>query len=288
MSEFIQQDRRQQRERVQAWTLPGIPEIVEGDNLAGLIARALEVARGEHPGDGLQDGDIVVVSSKIVSKAEGRFVIAADREEAITAETVRVVARRGASGGGPATRIVENHLGIVAAAAGVDASNTLPGTVLLLPIDPDRSARELATSLRERFGKAVGVVITDTLGRPWRVGQTDAAIGAAGVLVIEDLRGELDAQGRVLGVTEPAVADEIAAMADLVKRKNAGTPVAVVRGLGRLVTALDGPGARTLNRPAALDMFRLGTDEAMAEGYRRAQAGEPLAGQDGRAPLTPL
>jgi coenzyme F420-0:L-glutamate ligase / coenzyme F420-1:gamma-L-glutamate ligase len=150
---------------------------------------------------------------------------------------------------------------------------------LLLPTDPDHSAHQLATSLRERFGVTVGVIITDTLGRPWRVGQTDAAIGAAGVLVIDDLKGELDGQGRVLGVTEPAVADEIAAMADLVKRKNAGTPVAVVRGLGRLVTALDAPGARTLNRASALDMFRLGTDEAIAEGYRRAQAGEPLAGK---------
>jgi coenzyme F420-0:L-glutamate ligase/coenzyme F420-1:gamma-L-glutamate ligase len=280
MFEVMEYREKQRQERVQAWTLPGLPEIVAGDDLAGLIGQALDDARAENPADGLQDGDIVVVTSKIVSKAEGRFVAASDREAAITAETVRVVAERRPRRGGPITRIVENHLGIVAAAAGVDASNTPTGTVLLLPADPDRSAHQVAASLRERFGVTVGVIITDTLGRAWRVGQTDAAIGAAGVLVVDDLRGELDAEGRVLGVTEPAVADEVAAMADLVKRKSAGTPVAVVRGLGRLVTALDAPGARTLNREAALDMFRLGTDEAMAEGYRRAQSGEPLAGKD--------
>lgn len=280
MVELMRHDGQKRPVRLQAWTLPGLPEIAEGDDLAGLIGQALDDARAEDPADGLEDGDIVVVTSKIVSKAEGRFVAASDREAAITAETVRIVAERRPQNGGPTTRIVENRLGIVAAAAGVDASNTPPGTVLLLPTDPDHSAYQLAASLRARFGVTVGVIITDTLGRPWRVGQTDAAIGAAGVLVIDDLKGELDGQGRVLGVTEPAVADEIAAMADLVKRKNAGTPVAVVRGLGRLVTALDASGARTLNRDAALDMFRLGTDEAIAEGYRRAQSGEPLAGKD--------
>lgn len=258
------------------WTLPGIPEITTGDDLAELIGDAVDAARTEYAADGLEDGDILVVTSKIVSKAEGRFVHATARDAAITSETVRVVAQRTGPLGSGGTRIVEGRLGIIAAAAGVDASNTPEGTVLLLPEDPDRSARHLAHALRSRFHANIGVIVTDTLGRPWRLGQTDAAIGAAGVEVMEDLRGERDMQGRRLDVTAPAVGDEIAAAADLVKRKSAGTPVAIVRGLARLVRDLDGPGARGLNRSQATDMFRLGTDEALAEGYRRAQAGEPL------------
>ncbi len=234
------------------FALEGIPEIVAGDDLVRLIGDALPP---------LADGDIVSVTSKIVSKAEGRQVVAEDREDAITAETVRLVASRGM------TRIVENRLGMVLAAAGVDASNVPEGIVLLLPLDPDASARAMCAAFRERFGVRVGVIITDTLGRPWRAGQTDVAIGAAGIRVLDDLRGSTDAGGRRLDVTVAAVADEIAGAADLVKGKASGMPVAVVRGLGHLVSDLDEPGAAAIIRPAAEDMFRLGTQEAWDEGY---------------------
>jgi coenzyme F420-0:L-glutamate ligase/coenzyme F420-1:gamma-L-glutamate ligase len=245
---------------MQLWAIEGIPEISAGDDLAAIIGDRMQ--NGAPP----QDGDILVVTSKIISKAEGRQIAAADREQAITDESVRIVATRQHPGG--VTRIVENRLGLVMAAAGVDASNTPDGTVLLLPVDPDASARALAAALRERFGVRIGVVISDTLGRPWRMGQTDAAIGAAGIRVMDDLRGSTDAAGRTLEVTVTAVADELAAAADLVKGKAAGLPVAVIRGLGDLVGDLDSAGARTLVRPAELDMFRLGSDEAYDEGFR--------------------
>lgn len=238
------------------WAVDGIPEITAGDDLAMIIGDALE--RDENV---LQDGDIIAVTSKIVSKAEGRSIVAEDREDAITAEAVRVVATRGK------TRIVENRLGMVLAAAGVDSSNTPEGTVLLLPEDPDASALALCEALRLRFGVHLGVLITDTLGRPWREGQTDVAIGAAGIRVLDDLRGTTDAGGRRLDVTVAASADEIAGAADLVKGKASGLPVAVVRGLAHLVASLDEPGARNLIRPAEQDMFRLGTTEAWTEGY---------------------
>ena len=146
------------------WAVPGLPEVQRGDDLAKMIAAA-------EPG--LADGDVLLVTSKIVSKAEGRVVEAADREAAIDAETVRVVARRGP------LRIVENRQGLVMAAAGVDASNTPSGTVLLLPEDPDASARAIRDGLRDALGIDVGVLVTDTFGRPWRAGLTDVAIGAA-------------------------------------------------------------------------------------------------------------
>lgn len=238
----------------------GIGEITAGADLAAVIAAAVD------PSPGLEDGDILVVTSKIVSKAEGRVVEASDREAAITAETVRVVATREHDGG--VTRIVENRQGIIGAAAGVDASNAPDGTVLLLPIDPDGSARALAAGLRELTGRSVGVILSDTLGRPWREGQTDIAIGAAGVHVFDDLRGGVDASGKPLAVTMPCVADEIAGAGELVKGKSAGVPVAVVRGLGRYVGALDLPGARSIQRPAERDLFRIGADEAYDEGYR--------------------
>ncbi|MCY7325472.1 MAG: coenzyme F420-0:L-glutamate ligase [Microbacteriaceae bacterium] len=247
------------------WAVAGIPEIVAGIDLAAVIGDA--ISRTE---EGLADGDILSVTSKIVSKAEGRSVAAEDREDAITAETVRIVATREFPGG--VTRIVENRQGLVLAAAGVDSSNTPDGTVLLLPLDPDASARALCGAIRTRFGVRVGVIITDTLGRAWREGQTDVAIGAAGVRVIDDLRGSTDAGGRALNVTLPAVADEIAGATDLVKGKAAGLPVAIVRGLGHLVSGFDEPGARALVRPAAQDMFRLGSDEAYARGYAAGRA----------------
>jgi coenzyme F420-0:L-glutamate ligase/coenzyme F420-1:gamma-L-glutamate ligase len=240
----------------------GLPEFVAGDDLATIIGDAVAGI--------LHDGDILAVTSKIVSKAEGRQVLAADREDAITAETVRVVATREHPGG--VTRIVENKLGMVLAAAGVDASNTPEGVVLLLPEDPDASALALCSALRERFGVSIGVLVTDTLGRPWRVGQTDVAIGAAGIRVMEDLRGTTDASGRRLDVTVAATADELAGAADLIKGKASGVPVAVIRGMGHLVAGLDEPGASTLVRPANEDMFRVGSAEAYAEGFEAGRA----------------
>ena len=237
---------------VQILGVAGMPEIAAGADLASLIAAAA-AADG---GPGLLDGDILVVTSKVVSKAEGR-VAAMSREDAIEAETVRVVARRGP------TTIAQTRHGFVMAAAGVDESNTAPGTVVLLPEDPDDSARRLRKTLRARPGVNVGVVITDTFGRPWRAGQTDTAIGVAGVLPIRDHRGEADAWGNTLDVTMAAVADEIAAAGDLVKGKALQVPVAIVRGLGALVTDADGPGARALVRPSAEDMFRLGAADVL-------------------------
>ncbi|MFE9924935.1 coenzyme F420-0:L-glutamate ligase [Streptomyces sp. NPDC005774] len=234
------------------WAVAGLPEVRRGDDLAKLIASA-------EPG--LADGDVLLVTSKIVSKAEGRILEASDREAAIDAETVRVVARRGP------LRIVENRQGLVMAAAGVDASNTPPGTVLLLPEDPDASARAIREGLRDALGVTVGVLVTDTFGRPWRAGLTDVAIGAAGVHVLDDLRGGTDAYGNPLSATVVATADELAAAGDLVKGKAAGLPVAVVRGLSALVAADDehGGGARALVRDSRDDMFRLGTSEAVRQ-----------------------
>ncbi|MBO8190418.1 coenzyme F420-0:L-glutamate ligase [Streptomyces oryzae] len=265
----------------EVWALPGIPEVQPGDDLVGLIvdANAAPGARG------LMDGDVLVVTSKIVSKAEGRIMQADDREAAIDAETVRVVARRG-----PA-RIVESRHGFVMAAAGVDASNTPKGTVLLLPEDPDATARQVRDGVRDALGVTVGVVVTDTFGRPWREGQTDVAIGAAGVRVLDDLRGSVDMYGNPLGVTVTAVGDELAAAGELVKGKAGGLPVAVVRGLSRHVLPADGQHgdghgatARALVRDAANDMFRLGTSEAVREAVQlrrtvREFTADPVDGQ---------
>jgi len=234
------------------FAVQGIGEVHAGDDLAQLIAAT---------DAGLQTGDVVVVTSKVVSKAEGRVVTGADRDEVIDLESVRTVARRGP------LRIVQTRHGLVLAAAGVDESNTSPGTLVLLPIDPDESARTLRNGLRVRLGVDVAVVVSDTLGRPWRRGQTDAAIGAAGLRVLEDLRGTFDTHGNRLEVTELAVADEIAAAAELVMGKALGHPVAVVRGLDHLVTADDGPGAAALVRGRDEDLFPLGTYEVL--GARR-------------------
>ncbi|MGW0897504.1 coenzyme F420-0:L-glutamate ligase, partial [Streptomyces goshikiensis] len=228
--------------------VPGIPEVRPGDDLAALIAAAAP---------GLRDGDVLLVTSKIVSKAEGRIVRADSREDAIDAETVRVVARRGP------LRIVENRQGLVMAAAGVDASNTEPGTVLLLPEDPDASAAAIRAGLRAALSVDVGVVVTDTFGRPWRTGLTDVAIGAAGVRVLDDLRGATDAHGNPLSATVVATADELAAAGDLVKGKAARLPVAVVRGLAHVLG--EGRTAAELVRAPGDDMFRLGTSEAVRE-----------------------
>ncbi|MFB6523998.1 coenzyme F420-0:L-glutamate ligase [Streptomyces sp. NPDC056401] len=244
--------------------LGGIPEVRPGDDLAALIAAA---------GPELRDGDVLLVTSKIVSKAEGRIVRADSREEAIDAETVRVVARRGT------LRIVENRQGLVMAAAGVDASNTEAGTVLLLPEDPDASAAAIRAGLRELLSVDVGVIVTDTFGRPWRTGLADVAIGAAGVRVLDDLRGGTDAHGNPLSATVVATADELAAAGDLVKGKAEGLPVAVVRGLAHVLG--EGSSAADLVRSPADDMFRLGTSEAVREAVTqrrtvRAFTSEPV------------
>ena len=256
--------------RYTVWGVTGVPEIGPGDDLVALIAAAIDASLAEDPDAALRDGDILVVTSKIVSKAEGMQVPVADREKAIAGDTVRIVAERVHPGG--TTKIVETRHGLIMAAAGIDTSNVPDGLALRLPEDPDRSARALCAGLRERFGVALGVIVTDTLGRPWRVGQTDVAIGAAGMLVTDDLRGGVDANGRPLNVTITVLADELAGAADLVKGKTSGIPVAVVRGLGRLVAGLDAPGARTLVRSVDDDMFRFGSAEAFRLGYEAAQA----------------
>jgi coenzyme F420-0:L-glutamate ligase/coenzyme F420-1:gamma-L-glutamate ligase len=230
--------------RVEVVAVEGLPEVVPGDDLAALIT-----SRGVQ----LQDGDIVVVSSKAVSKAEGRVVSGVDRADAVSGETVRVVARRAD------LMIVETRHGLVLAAAGVDASNVAPGSLVLLPEDPDASARALRAALQAPVDGLIAVVVTDTAGRPWRLGQTDIAIGAAGLSPVLDLRGSRDAHGNVLESTLPAVADEIAAAAELVMGKAADTPVAVVRGLGHLVQSADGPGAAAIVRPRDDDLFPFGS-----------------------------
>jgi coenzyme F420-0:L-glutamate ligase / coenzyme F420-1:gamma-L-glutamate ligase len=251
---------------IQILGISGVPEIAPGDDLGRLIADAA-VTEG---GPGLRPGDILVVTSKVVSKAEGR-VVSSSREDAIAAETVRVVARRGP------TTIAQTRHGFVLAAAGVDESNTAPGTVVLLPEDPDESARRLRKALRARLGVPVGVVVTDTMGRPWREGQTDTAIGVAGVAPLRDHRGQQDTFGNTLEVTVAAVADEIAAAGDLVKGKALQIPAAIVRGLSGLVTDSDGPGARALVRPAAEDMFRLGAADVLpARRTVRSFTAEPV------------
>ncbi len=266
--------------RYSLWGVIGIPEIVPGDDLVARIGDAVVAQAGAEPEAALRDGDILVVTSKIVSKAEGRQVPVADREKAIAADTVRVVAERVHPGG--VTQIVETRHGLIMAAAGIDTSNVPDGLALRLPEDPDESARALCEGLRARFGLTLGVIVTDTLGRPWRVGQTDVAIGAAGIRVTDDLRGGTDANGRPLHVTITVLADELAGAADLVKGKARGIPVAVVRGLGQLVADLDAPGARSLVRSVDDDMFRFGSAEAYRLGYeaalaelREAEPGEP-------------
>ena len=240
----------------------GVPEVRPGDDLADLLLPLVD----------LSDGDVVVVTSKVVSKAEGRLR-RGTREEALPGETVRVLARRGP------TAIVRTRHGLTMAAAGIDASNVETGTVVLLPEDPDRSARRLRSSVRERTGRNVGVVVTDTAGRAWREGQTDIAVGAAGLLVLEEFAGRVDAHGNPLAVTAPAVADEIAGMSELAQGKLGGRPFAVVRGRADLVLppGQDGPGARALIRAEGADMFGYGAREAVV----RALAGAP----EDRAPF---
>jgi coenzyme F420-0:L-glutamate ligase / coenzyme F420-1:gamma-L-glutamate ligase len=246
----------------------GIGDVTPGADLAALITTAAPW---------LADGDVVVVTSKVVSKAEGRLVPVppdpgpardAARDAAIDGETARVVARRGPM------RIVQTHHGLVLAAAGIDESNVDRSHLVLLPADPDASAAALRARIRELSDVDVAVIVSDTMGRPWRIGQTDVAIGAAGIGAVRDYRGEPDAYGNILDVTQVAVVDELASAADLVKGKAEQVPVAVVRGL-RFPMPAEGPdtvGARALVRAGPEDMFALGTAEARADGLRLAAA----------------
>jgi coenzyme F420-0:L-glutamate ligase / coenzyme F420-1:gamma-L-glutamate ligase len=240
--------------------IEGLPEVAEGAALGELIA-----ARAE-----LRDGDVIAISQKVVSKAEGRvrrlssvipgaearrLAAVLGKEpalvELILAESREVLrAERG-------VLIVETRHGFVCANAGIDSSNLPePGTVSLLPEDPDASARRLRAELRAAANATVAVVISDSFGRAWRLGQTEVAIGCAGLAPLDDWRGRRDAAGRELAATVIALADELAAGADLVRRKDSGVPVVIVRGLDRFLTAEGGPGAAALRRPADRDLFR--------------------------------
>lgn len=238
----------------------GLPEFTTDSDLAAEIL-------GHAPW--LRDGDILVVTSKVFSKTEGRMVTAptdpdkrdALRRRLIDEESVRVLARRNR------TLITENRNGLVQAAAGVDGSNVPTDRIALLPVDPDASARSLRQAITAAGGPTVAVIVTDTMGRAWRTGQTDVAIGAAGIAVTHPYEGAVDGHGNPLLVTDIAVADEMAAAADLVKGKLDGIPVAVIRGYG---VVNDGSTAADLVRPTEDDLFRLGTAEAIAQGRREA------------------
>jgi coenzyme F420-0:L-glutamate ligase/coenzyme F420-1:gamma-L-glutamate ligase len=254
--------------RLEVWAPDGLPEVRPGDDLTDLVLRALG------GGDALADGDVVCVTSKVVSKAEGR-VRRGGRESAIEEETTRVVARKGA------TWIVRNRLGLTMAAAGVDNSNVEVGSIVLLPLDPDASARRLRSELLTRAGVNVAVVATDTAGRAWRVGQTDIAIGAAGLVVAEDHAGRTDGYGNPLAVTLPAVADELAGAAELAQGKLGGRPLAVVRGRADLVLppGEDGLGAASLVREEGADLFGYGAREAVVRALAGRDADRPPFGE---------
>ncbi|MEV4725776.1 coenzyme F420-0:L-glutamate ligase [Micromonospora humida] len=276
--------------RLEILPVPGIGDVTEGDDLAVLIGTAAPW---------LRDGDVLVVTSKIVSKAEGRLVdVPADgperlaaRDEVLAAETARVVATRGP------TRIVQTHHGFVMASAGIDASNVDKTRLVLLPVDPDASARALRAALRDRYRIDVAVIISDTMGRPWRNGLTDVALGVAGMAAIRDHRGEVDPYGNELQLTQMAVVDELAGAGELIKGKCDQVPVAVVRGYlpapspstdGTAPAATrpagDGVGAAALVRESDLDLFSLGTAEATAAGLRAAAT---LADGPGATPADP-
>lgn len=247
------------------WAPDGVGEVRRGDDLAEHLLAAA--------GADLAEGDVVCVTSKVVSKAEGR-VEAGDRDEAVVRETRRLVARRGS------LAVVVNRLGLTLAAAGVDASNVEAGHVVLLPEDPDRTARALRSTIATRGGVNVAVLVTDTAGRPWREGQTDIAIGAAGLKVLDDHAGRVDPYGNPLVVTAPAVADELAGAAELAAGKLGRRPFVVVRGCADLVLPAgdDGPGAAALLRPETADLFGLGSREAVLTALRGTTDHRPLFG----------
>jgi coenzyme F420-0:L-glutamate ligase/coenzyme F420-1:gamma-L-glutamate ligase len=239
--------------------LAGLPELREGDDLGRLIAEAAAPTAE----------DVVVVSQKAVSKVEGRIRVVAEVEpgerardlareldkdpalvELVLSESARIVrAERG-------VLITETNGGWVCANAGIDSSNLADGVVSLLPVDGDASARRIRGEISDASGATPGVVIADSFGRAWRVGQADIAIGCAGIAPLADWRGRRDQLGGELSATLIAVADELAAAADLVRDKDSGVPGAVISGIGDLITADDGPGAAQLRRPADEDLFR--------------------------------
>jgi coenzyme F420-0:L-glutamate ligase/coenzyme F420-1:gamma-L-glutamate ligase len=235
---------------LQLFAIEGIGEVRPGDDLATILATAI-AERGDFT---LAAGDVVVVTSKVVSKAEGR-VVAVDPGDAMSkvalveSESTRVLRRRGE------LLITETKHGFVCANAGVDLSNVEEGSAVLLPLDPDRSARRLRADLRRRLGVEVAIIISDTFGRAWRNGVTDVAIGCAGIAGIVDLRGTLDAGGRVLEATEVCVIDELAGAADLVMGKASNVPAVVIRG-ARLEWLRDGAVASEIIRTPDEDLFR--------------------------------
>jgi coenzyme F420-0:L-glutamate ligase/coenzyme F420-1:gamma-L-glutamate ligase len=262
---------------IRIWAPEGVGEVHPGDALADHLLAALAPA-GPTDEAPLADGDVVCVTSKVVSKAEGR-VTAGDRADAVRRETRRLVARRGD------LAIVVNRLGLTMAAAGVDASNVEPGRVLLLPEEPDATARALRSAVADRAQVNVAVLVTDTAGRPWRDGQTDIAIGAAGLRVLDDHVGRVDPYGNTLQVTAPAVADELAGAAELAAGKLGRRPFVVVRGRSDLVLEPedDGPGAGALVRPESADLFGWGSREAVVAALR----GDPADARVFGAPVEP-
>lgn len=241
----------------------GAPEISAGDDLVRLLVDLVDP----------HDGDVVAVTSKVVAKAEGR-VVAGGRAQAVAAETRRVVARRGE------TVIVRTRQGLTLAAAGIDASNVAPGLLVLLPRDPDASARTLRTGILARTGANVAVIVTDTAGRAWRHGQTDIAVGAAGLVVTESFAGRVDGHGNPLTVTAPAVADELAGAAELAQGKLTGRPFAVLRGRADLVLpgGDHGAGAAAPIRGDAEDLFGFGAREAVVRALTGAAEDLPAFG----------
>jgi coenzyme F420-0:L-glutamate ligase/coenzyme F420-1:gamma-L-glutamate ligase len=232
-----------------AWSVEGIGEIVPGQQLGDII---VEACSGE-PNGPLRDNDVLVVTQKIVSKAEGRLVEIDPNDPLshkilVEQEAVRIVRRRGD------LIITETKHGFVCANSGIDLSNVERGYAALLPIDSDRSARRIRDIIRAKMGVTVGVIISDTFGRPWRKGLTDVAIGVAGIAGVVDLRGTEDALGRTMQVTEVAVADELASAAELVMGKSTGVPVAVIRGVDP--TWLRDSSMAELVRPPSEDLFR--------------------------------
>jgi coenzyme F420-0:L-glutamate ligase/coenzyme F420-1:gamma-L-glutamate ligase len=235
--------------RLEIWGVEGIGEIRPGDQLGDIVVAACSAP----PNGPLLDGDVLVVTQKIVSKAEGRLVaIDADdplsHKQLVEDEAVRIVRRRGD------LIITETRHGFICANSGVDLSNVQRGEAALLPLDSDRSARRIVDIVRARLGVTVAVVVSDTFGRVWRKGLTDVAIGVAGIAGVVDLRGTADALGRTMQVTEVAVADEIAGAAELVMGKSTGIPVAVLRGIDR--EWLRASSVAELIRPANEDLFR--------------------------------
>lgn len=253
--------------------LRGLPEVRRGDDLPRLLLDALEEA-----GEQLRDGDVLCISTKIISKARGLVIRPEQKESAISAQSVRTVARR--RHGSRVTSIVQIPAGPVMAAAGIDGSNA-PGGLLLLPEDPDAEARALARALIAATGARIGVVLTDTSSRIWRVGVADIALGAAGVRSLQDLRGTADADGRTLAVTVRNLADELAAAADLAKGKAEGVPAAIVRGVvGAVVPLEEGTPARELSRSGDGDWFPRPSLESVWQALGVPAHREPVAAMD--------